>query len=108
MPMSKTPRSTTKKLAARTTASGAQQYVRGKDAYDRVKTVSKAISAAKTDKQKQALRNARNDEMTPGAKANFAQYKEKTKREDLSRGTALAARLAKINAKYAPTKPRKK
>ena len=108
MPKSKTPRSTAKKMVARTTASGAQQYTRGKDAYERMKTISKAIPAAKSSKAEQALRKARRDEMGPEARANFAQYKEQTKRYDLSRGTALASQFAKIEAKYASAKSRKK
>jgi hypothetical protein len=108
MPKSKTPRSTAKKMVARTTASGAQQYTRGKDAYERMETVRRAIPAAKTEKGRQALLKAKRDEMTPGARAIYAQYKEQTKRSDLSRGTALASGLAKIEAKYASAKSRKK
>lgn len=108
MPKSKTPRSTVKKKVARTTASGAQQYTRGKDAYARMETISKAIPVAKSMKAKQALSKAQHDEMSPRARAIFAQYKEQTRLYDLSRGTALAARLAKIEAKYSSAKSQKK
>ena len=108
MPKSKTPRSTAKKLVARTVGGGAQQYVRGKDAYERMKTAGKAAKSTENTGAQQMLLRAKKSAMGPEARANFAQYKEDTKRYDLSRGTALASRLAKISAKNAPTKSRKK
>ena len=108
MPKSKTLRSTAKKLVARTVAGGAQQYVRGKDAYERLITAGKAEKSTKNPAARQMLLEAKKSAMSPEARANFAQYKEDTKRYDLSRGTALASRLAKISAKNAPAKSRKK
>lgn len=108
MPKSKTPRSTAKKLVARTVEDGAQQYVRGKDGYERMKTASKAEKSTKNPVAKQMLLRAKKSAMGPEARANFARYKEETKRYDLSSGTALASRLAKIAARNAPTKTRKK
>ena len=86
MPKSKTPRSTPKKLVARTTASGASQYVRGKDVYDRVKTAGKAVRSAKNMRAKQMLARAQTDAMSPGARARYNQMLESEKRAALARG----------------------
>jgi hypothetical protein len=93
MPKSKTPRSTPKKLVARTTASGAQQYVRGKDTVERVTTAGKAVNAAidsgagpKSAKARQMLARAQTDAMSPGGRARYNQMLEREKRAALARG----------------------
>jgi hypothetical protein len=93
VPKSKTPRSTPKKLVARTTASGAQQYVRGKDTVERVTTAGKAVNAAiaagagpKSMKAWQMLARAQIEAMRPAARARYNQMSEREKREALARG----------------------
>ena len=96
MPKSKTPRSTTKKITARTTASGAQQYTRGKDATERVIRAGDAVVAAKSSKARQMLLRAQRDEMSPRARAGSSQAKESEKLRTLARGRSSAATGAKI------------
>ena len=96
MPKSKTPRSTAKKMVARTTASGAQQYTRGKDATERVIRAGDAVLAAKSFKAKQMLLRAQRDEMGSGARASSSQAKEMEKLRSLARGRSSAAIGAKI------------
>jgi hypothetical protein len=96
MPKSKTPRATSKKLVARTTASGAQQYVRGKTDTDRVITAGDAGSATKKHKAQQMLLKAQKDAMSPGARAYSAQRAEDRKRYDLRFGRQRAAARAKV------------
>lgn len=96
MPKSKTPRTTSKKLVARKTASGAQQYVRGKDDYERVDTAGKAVRSTKNTKAQQMLLKAQKDAMSPGARAYGAQRAEDKKRYDLRLGRQRAAAIAKV------------
>jgi hypothetical protein len=93
MPKSKTPRATSKKLVARTTASGAQQYVQGKDTAERVSLVGKTLRSAirsgsgpKNMKTRQMLARAQTEAMSPAGRARYNQMLDREKREALARG----------------------
>lgn len=83
-------------LKTRKLAGGAQQYVRGKDATDRVITAGKAVLNTKDNKAQQMLLRAQNAEMGGKARASMSQAKETEKRRDLARGRSSAATGAKI------------
>ena len=87
--MPKSPRKQVSKTRA--TSDGAQQYVRGKDATDRVITAGKAVLSTKDNKAQQMLLRAQNAEMGGKARASMSQAKETEKLRALARGRSRAA-----------------
>lgn len=92
MPKGNAPRSGTKKLTARKLPGGAQQYVRGKSATDRVLTAGEAVRATKSSKAQQMLLRAQKAEMSPQARASLSRDKETEKRRMLARGRARSGK----------------
>lgn len=83
-------------LRAKTVAGGAQQYVRGKTAMDRVIAASDAVMSTRNSKAKQMLLRAQKAEMTPQARAYSAQKAEERKRVDLRFGRQRAEAQKKL------------
>ena len=92
MPKGNAPRSGAKKLTTRKLPSGAQQYVRGKSATDRVITAGEAVLSAKGSKTKQMLLRAQEAAMPPKARAQYSRNKEDEKRLMLARGRARSGK----------------
>ena len=100
--MPKSPRKQVSKTRA--ASDGAQQYVRGKDATDRVMTAGKAVMSTKDNKAKQMLLRAQKAEMGGKARASLSQAKEMEKLRALARGRSRAATNASIKGPNAAAK----
>ena len=98
--MSKTP----VKLKTREIADKAQQYTRGKSAYERVKTIGEAIRSTKDTKAQQMLLRAQKAEMSGKARASMAAGKETEKLRELARGRSSAVTAARIKGPNAAAK----
>ena len=82
-------------LRAKTVPGGAQQYVRGKDPYERLKTAQKAARSTQDPKAEQMLKRAAKAEMTPAGRTRLAQMREEFKRQDLRYGRQRAEIMKK-------------
>jgi hypothetical protein len=82
-------------LRANTLPDGAQQYVRGKSPYERLKTAQKAARSTQDPKAEQMLKRAAKAEMTPAGRARLAQMREEFKKQDLRYGRQRAEIMKK-------------
>jgi hypothetical protein len=92
MPKGNVPRSGAKKLTTRKLPGGAQQYVKGKSATDRVLTAGEAVLSTKNNKAQQILLRAQKAEMYPKARADFSKREEEQKMRYLRRGRARSGK----------------
>jgi|LakMenEpi03Aug12_release.lakeMendotaPanAssembly.Ray.scaffolds.fasta_scaffold1676725_2 hypothetical protein len=82
-------------LKTRKMPDGSQQYVRGKNAVERVTTAGKAVMSTKNLKAKQMLLKVQRAEMSPKARAVSAQQDENRKRIELRFGRQRAEAMKK-------------